>query len=187
MTHDWKRNIRIRQCQSLGGLGGNHLSERATKGCFQVSIRISCPLAKPVDHFKSFIESLNFTGFCCCFIAISVLVLPFVLLSQFFAVHSGATQLCFLPLFARVHHFAKTALQVSLELLHCIPLGVFLIIRYKYFHSQYAYFHTACVACCSLHIQWIVFKTILQSGDVETDPGPQKLDFLLEFKKYCCI
>ena len=73
--------------------------------------------------------------------------------------------------------FAKTILYVSLELLQHILLGVFLLVRYKYFHSQYAYFHPACVACYILHIQWIVLKAILLSGDVETNPGPETLDF----------
>ena len=58
-----------------------------------------------------------------------------------------------------------------------IPLGVIVIGRYKYFPSQYAYFYTACVACCSLHMQWLVFRVILLSGDVETNPGPETLDF----------
>ena len=119
---------------------------RATIGCFQVSIRISCPLGKTCWSFRVIFQIFKIYLFCCCFIAISVLVLPFVLSLQFCAVHSGATQLCFLPLVARMHHFAKTVLYVSLELLQRIPLGVFLLVRYKYFHSQYAYFHTACVA-----------------------------------------
>ena len=96
---------------------------------------------------------------------------------QFFAVHSVATQLRFLPLFARVHHFAKTVLYVSVELLKRIPIGVIVLVRYKYFHSQYAYFYTACVVYYTLHIQWLVSRTILLSGDVETNPGPDTLDF----------
>ena len=76
-----------------------------------------------------------------------------------------------------MHHFAKTVLYVSLELLQRIPLGVFLLVRYKYFHSQYAYLHTACVAYFILQLKWIVFKAILLSGDVETNPGPETLDF----------
>ena len=91
--------------------------------------------------------------------------------------HSVATQSCFLPLFARMHHFAKTVLYVTVELLKRIPIGVILMVRYKYFHSQYAYFYIACVACCTLHIQWFIFRIILLSGDVETNPGPETLDF----------
>ena len=96
---------------------------------------------------------------------------------QFFAVHSVATQLCFLPIYARVHLFAKTVLYVFVEVLKRTLPGVIIFVRKKYFHSQYGYFHTACVACYTLHIQWFIFRTILLSGDVETNPGPETLTF----------
>ena len=35
----------------------------------------------------------------------------------------------------------------------------------------------ACVACYALHIGWLSLRTILLSGDVETNPGPESLDF----------
>ena len=76
-----------------------------------------------------------------------------------------------------MHHVAKTVLYVTVELLKRIPLGVIILIRYKYFQSQYAYFYTACIACYTLHIQWWVFRNIMLSGDVETNPGPETLDF----------
>ena len=88
-----------------------------------------------------------------------------------------AMQLCFLPIFARVHLFAKTVLYVFVEVLKRIPPGVIIFVRKKYFHSQYTYFHTACVACYTLHIQWFIFRTILLIGDVETNPGPETLTF----------
>ena len=34
-----------------------------------------------------------------------------------------------------------------------------------------------CLACCSLHVQWLALRAILLSGDVETNPGPETLDF----------
>ena len=123
------------------------------------------------------LSNLEVIFFCYGFIAVSILVLPFTLTVQFLAVHSIAPELCFLPLFARMHLSAKIALHVSVELLKRIPLGVIVIGRYKYFPSRYAYFYTACVACCSLHMQWLVFRVILLSGDVETNPGPETLDF----------
>ena len=42
---------------------------------------------------------------------------------------------------------------------------------------QYAYFYIACMTCYTLHTQWLVFATILLCGDVETNPGPETLDF----------
>ena len=113
--------------------------------------------------------------FCYWFIAVSIPVLPFTLTVQFLAVHSIAPELCFVPLFARIHRSAKIVLYISVELFKRISLGI--IVRYKYCPSRYAYFYTACLACCSLHIQWLVFRIILLSGDVETNPGPETLDF----------
>ena len=73
--------------------------------------------------------------FCYGFIAISVLALPLVLLVQFLALHCVGTQLCFLPLFAHMHHFAKSVRYVTAELLKRIPLGVIFLVRYKHFVS----------------------------------------------------
>ena len=33
------------------------------------------------------------------------------------------------------------------------------------------------MTCYTLHTQWTVFRTILLSGDVETNPGPETLEF----------
>ena len=41
----------------------------------------------------------------------------------------------------------------------------------------YAYFYTGCVTFYTLHTQWLVFRTILLSGDVEINPGPETLNF----------
>ena len=35
----------------------------------------------------------------------------------------------------------------------------------------------ACIACYALHIGWLILRIILLSGDVETNPGPESLDF----------
>ena len=34
-----------------------------------------------------------------------------------------------------------------------------------------------CLAVCTLHTQCLIYATILLSGDVETNPGPETLDF----------
>ena len=57
-------------------------------------------------------------------------------------------------------------------------LSLFLFnINIKQLHSQFAFFKISCITCSILHIQWLVFRTILLSGDVETNPGPEILDF----------
>ena len=150
---------------------------RASIGCFRVSMKIIFPLSRNVRPFSILFLIFKLYWFCFWFIAVSILVLPLTLTVQFLAVHSVAPELCFLPLFARMHRSSKIVLHVSVELFKRIPLGVIVIARCKFFHSRYIYFYIACVACCSLHVQWSVLRTILLSGDVETNPGPDTLDF----------
>ena len=97
-----------------------------------------------------------------------------------FALRGNAVS--FLPPVRPHTSFAKIVLYVIAELLKCIPFGVIILVRHKYFafkklHSQYAYFNIACRTCYVLHILWLVFRNILLSGDVETNPGPETLDF----------
>ena len=73
--------------------------------------------------------------------------------------------------------FAEVVPYISMELLKRIPTGVIVIAQGKYLHSQYIYFYIACLACCSLHVQWSFLRTILLSGDIETNPGPETLAF----------
>ena len=150
---------------------------RATIGCFRVSVQNLSPLSRNVRPLAILFQIFKLFWFCYLFIAVSILVLPFALALQFLAVHSVAPELCFLPLFARMHQSAKVVIYVTVELFKRIPIGVTVIFRYKYFHSHYVYFYIACVACSVLHIKWLVFRTILLSGDVETNPGPETLDF----------
>ena len=70
----------------------------------------------------------------------------------------------FSPPFARMHHFAKIVLYVTAELLKRILFGVIILVQHKnlalkQLHSQYAYFNIACIACFTLHIQWLAFRT----------------------------
>ena len=131
--------------------------------------------------FSVFFQILKLLWFCYCFIAISILALPFTLTIQFL-VHCVTTQSGFLPLFARVHHIAKTVLYTTIELFKRIPLGVIGLVRYKHatvrqFLFLYAYCYIGCMTSYILHTQWMVFRTVLLSGDVETNPGPETLDF----------
>ena len=127
-------------------------------------------------------QVLKLYWFCCCFIAISIPVLPCTILAQFLAFHTVATQSCFLPFFARMHHFAKAVIYLTGELLKRIPFALIYFVRYKPFAVKrflfaYLYFYISCITCFTLHSQWLVFKTILLSGDIETNPGPETLDF----------
>ena len=101
---------------------------------------------------------------------------------QFLTEHSVVSKLCFLLLVARVHHFAETLIYVTVELLKRIPIGVIGLVRHKHFAVKqfsfaYTYFYMGCLLCSTLHSQWLVFRTILLSGDIEMNPGPETLDF----------
>ena len=150
---------------------------RVTIGSFHVSINSLCSPCKTFRPFSFISRVLCLYRFCCCFIAISIVVLPFVLILQFFAMHFAATQMGFLPLFAHAHQCVKTVLYIFVELVKRILLASLVAVRKRSFHSHYAYFHIACVACYALHIGWLILRIILLSGDVETNPGPESLDF----------
>ena len=123
---------------------------RATIGCFRATMQISSPSSKIFRPISVLVQVFWLFCFCYGFIAISIFVLPLVLLVQFVVLHCVATQLGFFPLFARMHH--------STELLKRIPLGVIILFRHRHFvvkqlHSQYAYFNIACITCFTLYIQ----------------------------------
>ena len=105
---------------------------RATIGCFRASIQKLLPISKNSTSFSFLFQLFRLCWFCCCFIAISILALPLALVIQFFAVHALAIHLCILPLFARMHHFAKVVIYTLYELLKRIPLGIICLVRYKH-------------------------------------------------------
>ena len=81
-----------------------------------------------------------------------------------------------------MHCLAKIAIYTAVELLKRAPCGIIGLIRqkrslFKHFLFMYAYFYIGCITCCTLHTQWLIFRTILLSGDVETNPGPETLGF----------
>ena len=80
---------------------------RATIGCFRLAMKSNSPMIKAVGLLSILCQILKLYWFCCRFIAISMLVLPLALILQFIAVHFVATQTFPLPLFARLHRFAK--------------------------------------------------------------------------------
>ena len=107
---------------------------RVTIGCFSVSMQKFSPVSKSVRLLSLVVQIFKLYWFCLFFVALAVIALPFTLTIQFLAVHSVPTQSCFLPLFARVHHFVKKILYVSVELVERIPLGIVVAVRYKYFN-----------------------------------------------------
>ena len=129
---------------------------RATIGCFCVLIEKS-PQRKTIRSLLVFLQVVKLYWFCCCFIAISIPVLPLTLTIQFLAVNSVKTQSCFLPLFARIHHIVKTVFYTAVELLKRIPFGIVYLFRHKHYTIQkflfaYAYFYIGCMTCYTLSV-----------------------------------
>ena len=156
---------------------------RATIRCFRLCTQRSCPRSKPIRPISILSRVFRLFWFCYCFIAVSTFVLPFALIIQFLAVHSMETQSCFLPLFARMHHFAKTMLYLTVELFKRILVGFIGIVRHKrvalkQFLFLYSYFYIGCMTCDLRHTQWLVFRVILLSGDEEINPRPKHLIFV---------
>ena len=78
--------------------------------------------------------------------------------SSVFAVHTVATQSCFLPSFARMHHFAKAVIYSTVELLKRILFALTQLVLYKPFAAKrflfaYLYLYIGCLTCFTLHSQ----------------------------------
>ena len=137
---------------------------RATIGCFRVSIQKLSPLKKSVKPFSVFLQILKLFWFCYSFIAISILALPFTLTIQFLTVHCVTTQSPFLPLFARVHHIAKTVLYTTIELFKRIPLGVIGLVRYKHATvRQFLFLYAYCYIGMGMGLEFLVMFSIVLS------------------------
>ena len=78
-------------------------------------------MRKKVRAFSALPHVLKLYLLCCRCIAISIIVLPLVLMRQVLAVHNVTAQLCFLPLFARMHLLAKMVIYTTIELFQRIP------------------------------------------------------------------
>ena len=131
---------------------------RATIGCFRASLHSLRPLGKPINPFSILFQVFKLHCFCCCFIVTSLFVLPLTLITQFLIVHSLITQLCFLPLFARMYYLARTVIYVTFELVKRVPPGITSFVRYKCLTVMhcifwYAYFYTGSITVYTLHTQ----------------------------------
>ena len=104
---------------------------RATIGCCCPIMLLSLPVSKTIRPVLLFNQVHKLYWFCCYFIAISILVLPFALATQFLAVHTVVNQLRFLQLFARLHQLAKRIVYTTVELLKRIPYAIIGLVCYK--------------------------------------------------------
>ncbi len=118
---------------------------------------------------------LRFYLFCCFFVMVSVLLLPFSFIIQVCAEYTFYPSSTFLQVFASLYAYAKILLYTVLELtkrLHFIIPRALKCFTVKRLPHVYGYPYALFVLYYMLHMHWITHRTILLSGDIETNPGP---------------
>ena len=77
--------------------------------------------------------------------------------------------------FCRFYLFTKTTLYISVELKKRIPFVLLSLHKWKRSRQlvfSYIYFNAICLTSHTLYVQWLTHRSILLSGDVESNPGP---------------
>ena len=116
--------------------------------------------------------------FCCLLVFISVPMLPvavalYILVAQF--VHSE--KFCFLHIYAYLYFHIRFLIHCCLGKITKLPgLVSTFFLQHNHLIVQYANFYgcayVLCQTCHLLHLQWFFLNSILLSGDVELNPGP---------------
>ena len=121
------------------------------------------------------------------FTLLSIFLLPF---SSF--IHILA-ECMLLPSSNLLHVFARLyeSLRILLELMkrmHLVIPGVLRYLTVKRLPHAYGYLYASLTLYYELHLQWLTYKTILLSGDIESNPGPNLNTFklYLESKQHHC-
>ena len=157
---------------------------RAAIGIFRSSLGCYRKVVKKMNPFKIVSLVLKMYLFCCIFIAISIPLLPLTMVIQViiqFPCYPHPTS-CFLPLFTQLYCYSKLMLYTLLELTKRLPL----LFRSLFQHKRcvmklvflgYGHLYLICLIFDTLWMQWTIYKSILLSGDIETNPGPDKATF----------
>ena len=99
---------------------------------------------------------------------------------QIFAKYSFYPKSRFLFIFAQLYSSVRTSFYVLLQLLKRFPRIIFVLHHRNILTNilfKYCYFYSICIASYTLHSQWSSYRTLLLSGDIETNPGPGTLSF----------
>ena len=121
--------------------------------------------------------------FCYAFISISVPFLPLAMIVHAIFQHSIFPNSRFLHIFAKLYTLAKSIIYITFELTKRICLLVSYPARrksLKRFLLGYVYFYAVCLISYTLQLQWTIYRHILLSPDIETNPGPDQGTF-----KFC--
>ena len=147
---------------------------RAAIGVFSLSL--SNKTYKKIFHHIGFVpiflSLLKLCLFCCMFVLISVPILPLAATLHFLAAQfCHSEELCFLHLFVHIHFHAWFLIYFASEMIVRIP-GLAKVmslqngrILIELTHG-YRYAYVVCQTCYLLYLQWIMFSSILLSGDI---------------------
>ena len=155
---------------------------RATIGMFHLSSSITMQRHQ-FSLLLMLLIILKFYLFCYFFILPSIFLLP---LSSFIHILAECMLLPssnLLHVFARLYEYLRILLYTLLELIqrmHLIIPGVLRYFTVKRLPHAYVYLYASLTLYYELHLQWLTYKTILLSGDIESSPGPNLNTF-----KFC--
>ena len=153
---------------------------RAAIASFRFPISTKQNFLHELQSFSIFLLIFKLCLFCCTFVAISIPILPFTMIVQTVANFSFYPNTCFLHVFVHLYLHAKAVLYLLFGLMKRFP--VFFLhscnrCTLKSLAFRYTYFYATCLICHTLHLQWTTYLTILRSGDIETNPGPEHSTF----------
>ena len=146
---------------------------RATIGGFRYSVQ---QLHKTTLQIAIFFQIFMLYWCCLNFIAISTLILPLAILINFLSMHYVKSQPNVLQTFSRLYSLSMIVIYNTIEHSKKIPSNSYCVIKATLFNYAYNYPVSGLMVCYKNYTQ-SVSKRILLSGDVETNPGPDTLNF----------
>ena len=155
---------------------------RAAIALYRFPIIIKQNILHKIQPFPIFLALFKLCLFCCRFVAISSPVLSLTIIVQTAANFSFYPDTCFLHVFAHLYWHAKAVLYILFELMKHFPVFFLSCTRcaLNYLALRYSYVYVTCLLCHTLYLQWATCQTILKSGEIETNPGPEHCTF-----KFC--
>ena len=153
---------------------------RAAIASFRFPISTKQNILHGLQPLSIFLVIFKLCLFCCTFVKISIPALPLTMIVQTAAHFSFYPNTCFLHVFANLYSHAKAVLYILFELtkrFSVLFLHSYTRCTLKSLAFRYTYFYATCLICHTLHLQWTTYLTILRSGDIETNPGPEHSTF----------
>ncbi len=148
---------------------------RAAIGLFRLSSCVSLRMPLSIRASLMMWHVLRLYTFCYIFITLAIFILPFSMITQGILLYFGCSQFSFLHVFAHSYSRCKKVFHLTwnltvLTLIQLCSNCSCAVIRKVVF--LYCYGYVVCAFLYMHYTQWVIFKSILLSGDVEENPGP---------------